>query len=122
MNSPDDGRLHLLAADGKEIWTRPSAGEFIEAGDLRQNGRNYALFLNAPGISLYDLATGKVEWQKTFDPSYVTPSVKVADILRDVPGLEAVVFLTHGEDGCLINFPPKGEPKILWQRKVVPSG
>lgn len=115
----DDGRLRLIAADGKVLWTRPAVGDCIASGDLRQDGGNYLLFTSGPGLVLCDLRGGETLWQTRFEPAYVTPSVKVADILPDVPGSEAAVVFTHGEQACLVSFPPRAQPKIIWQRKVV---
>lgn len=115
----DDGRLRLISADGKVLWARAAIGDCVATGDLRQDGGNYALFTSGPGLVLCDLHSGETIWQKRFEPAYVTPSVKVADILPEAPGLEAAVVFTHGDEACVVNFPPRAEPKVVWQRKVV---
>jgi hypothetical protein len=63
-----------------------------------------------------------MEWQHEFDPEYVAVEGKVANLLHEVPGLEATIFPTYSEEGCLINFPPKGEPKFVWQHSVIVHG
>ena len=115
----DDGRLRLITAAGEVVWTRSAAGALIGSGDLRGDGGSFALFGAGPRLTLMDLTTGEELWRHLFQPAYVAVRAIVADILVDRPGLEAVVFLEHGEEACLVSFPPDAAPEIIWQRRVV---
>ncbi|MGI9427305.1 MAG: hypothetical protein ACR2NM_01515, partial [Bythopirellula sp.] len=115
----DDGRLRLVNSAGAVVWTRPAAGSLIKAGDLRADGGHYALYSAGRRLSLLDLDSGEELWNHRFEPAHVGVRGKVADILTNQPGLEAVIFLQHGEEACLIRFPPQSTPEFVWQRKVV---
>ena len=69
-----------------------------------------------------DAATGETLWSHSFEPQHVDLLVRVADILPERKGLEAAVFLNHGEEGSVINFPPDAAPEFVWQRSVVTAG
>ncbi|MCA9231439.1 MAG: PQQ-binding-like beta-propeller repeat protein [Planctomycetales bacterium] len=114
----DDGRLWLVNYAGKVLWTRGSPGTLLAQGDLRSNGKQYLLMGGGPRLELLSIETGVTEWQHEFRPSFAAVRVRVADILRDMPGQEAAVFLNYSDEGCVINFPPAGEPRIVWQREV----
>lgn len=115
----DDGRLRLVELDGQVRWTKPSAGSLIFYGDLRGNGHDYLLLGSGPRLELLDASSGEVEWHFQFEPAHVQVRTAVADLLPERPGLEAAVFLAYGEEGCLIHFPPTGEPEFVWRHPVV---
>ena len=115
----DDGRLRLVGTDGQVRWTGTSGGSLIFYGDLRGNGRDYLLLGAGPRLNLLEASTGQVEWSFQFEPAHVQVRTAVADLLPERPGLEAAVFLAYGEEGCLIHFPPSGEPEFVWRRPVV---
>lgn len=119
----DDGRLRFIDGDGKVLWTTPSAGEPIYLGDLRTNGGDFALMKAGRSLNLVNLSNGEVDWQFTFVPAHaVVVQGQVADILSERPGLEAAVFPNYCDQGCVINFPPEGEPVIVWRKTVVVPG
>jgi len=118
----DDGRLRLVAFDGHVRWTSTEGGSLIFFGDLRGNGRDCVLLGRGPRLTVLDAATGETDWTYRFEPSHVQVRPAVADILPDRPGMEVAVFLAYGEEGCLIHFPPEGEPQIVWRRTVVEPG
>jgi len=116
----NDGQSSLLGSDGEVHWTRSSVGHLIGSGDLRQDGGQYVLSASGPNLFLIDLANGDEIWRHKFSaPPHISLRGKIANILPDLPGLEAAIFFHHGEEACLINFPPEGEPQIVWKRKVV---
>lgn len=115
----DDGRLRLVNSAGKVLWERSALGQLISSGDLHADGGNYGLFGAGRNVTLIDLNSGQELWRHSFEPAYVGVRAKVADILKEQPGLEAAIFLAHGEEACLISFPPHSKPHILWQRRVV---
>ena len=115
----DDGRLRLVDANGEVRWTAASAGSLIFYGDLRGNGRDYLLLGGGPRLALLNATTGEVDWRFQFEPAHVQVRTAVADLLPERAGLEAAVFLAYGEEGCLIHFPPEGEPEFVWRRPVV---
>jgi len=118
----DDSRLRLISAAGKIVWTRPSAGAWIYQGDLRGNGGNSLLMTAGRRLSLLEMRTGETVWEHRFEPKFVSLRTQVGDICPDRPGLEAAVFLSHGEQGGVINFPPHGEPRFVWWKRVVRPG
>jgi len=118
----DDHRLRLFSPEGKLLWSRLSAGTVCFQGALRQHGGHDLLMASGPRLSLLDASTGKTLWQHRFQPDFVSLRIQVADILPELPGMEAAVFLNHGEKGCVINFPPSGEPRFIWEKKVVHPG
>lgn len=110
-----DGRLRQIAPDGRVEWTsnEPAQG-LVYCGDIRGNGRHYLLVTNGPRLTLMDATTGARDWTFAFEDAHVGMDIKVADILPDKPGLEAVVFQRHGAEACLFEFPPQGEPELRW--------
>jgi len=134
----NDGRLRLVDPNGQVIWTSTKVAPILYHGALRGGSKNYLLLggraelKRAAGaqqgmttgaqLVLMDADTGNVEWQHVFDNprGHVKPAF--GDILTEKPGLEAAVFLSHTEEGCLINFPPSGDPEFIWQKKVVVPG
>ena len=114
-----DKHLKLLTSAGKTAWSRSAVGHLLGAGDLRGDGGRSALFSAGPRVILIDLANGQELWRHEFEPVYCSATGQVADILPEEPGLEAAIFLTHGEEGCVISFLPNAAPEIVWQRKVV---
>ena len=118
----NDGRLRLVSLHGEVRWTSAESGSLIFFGDLRGNGQDYVLLGAGPRLALLDAATGRTDWTYRFEPPHVQVRTAVADILPDQSGMEAAVFLAYGEEGCLIHFPPSGEPEIVWQRTVVEPG
>jgi len=115
----DDSRLRLIDLSGKILWNRPSVGSLIGSGDLRGDGGSYALMSAGPHLTLLDLVTGEDIWKHSLEPAYVFAGGKIADILPEVSGLEAIIVPTHGEEGILISFSADAEPKIVWQRQIV---
>ena len=115
----NDGRLRLVELDGTVRWTSGVGGTLLFFGDLRGNGRDYVLLGSGPQLNLLDAATGAVDWSFRFEQDHVQVRVAVADLLPQHQGLEAAVFLAYGEEGCLINFPPRGAPEFVWRRRVV---
>jgi outer membrane protein assembly factor BamB len=131
-NGPDrmlvyDGRLRLVDRDGKVKWTVGVGGSPVYYGALggrRRGGEspNAILFASGPHLLMLDPETGATRWTYGFGPSHVQLRVVIEDILLELPGLEAAVAQQWGEDGCLINFPPDGEPRVVWQSKLVIAG
>jgi len=124
-----DRMLRLVGADGTVLWTSPTTGHLAFVGDLSVSNSDApgdgpsALVLTAGNrLTILDADTGRERWTHRFDPPHVEVLPVFDDILPDVPGLEAAYALQHGEDGGLINFPPDGEPQILWQGKLVEPG
>ena len=117
-----DDMLRSLSPRGEERWSRGGVGELVFHGELCGDDRSYLLMAAGRTLTLLAAKTGKTLWSHSFEPSYVSLRVRVADILVDRPGLEAAVFLNHGEEGALINFPPHGEPQVVWQKTVVVPG
>lgn len=115
----DDGALRLISSQGSVLWKRSGVGNYVASGDFHADGGHSALFTAGARLVQIDLATGKELWSHTFQPSYVGVRAQVADIIPDLPGWEAALFLVHGEDACLVSFPPQSQPKILWQQRVV---
>ena len=113
-----DGRLRLINAAGEVLWTRGSPETLFYQGDLRGNGGYYFLMGGGPRLELLNAETGATEWQHQFEPSYVAVKLRVANILPEFPGQEAAVFLNYSNEGSVINFPPEGEPRFVWQREV----
>ena len=119
----NDGRLRMVAiADGSVLWTSSDASSLVFFGDLRGDGRDCLLLASGARIALLDGATGETQWQYSFEPSHVYVKVQVADVLPERPGMEAAVVQQYGEEGCLINFPPEGEPEFVWRQTVVVPG
>ena len=118
----NDGRLRLVALDGQVRWTSTEGGSLVFFGDLRGNGRDCVLLGGGPDLTVLDAVTGQTEWTYRFEPPHVRVRPAVADLLPDRPGMEVAVFLAYGEEGCLIHFPPEGEPEIVWRRMVVEPG
>jgi outer membrane protein assembly factor BamB len=134
----NDGRLRLVDVNGQVIWTSTKVAPVLYHGPLRGDDRNYLLLggraaltttngeqrgkTTGPQLVLMNADTGLVEWQYVFNNprGHVKPAV--GDVLPGKPGLEVAVFLSHAEDGCLINFPPSGDPEFIWQKKVVIPG
>jgi len=113
-----DGRLRLISAAGKVLWTRGSPGSLLYQGDLRANDGHYLLMGGGPRLELLNAKSGATEWKHLFQPAFAGVRVRLADILQELPGQEAAVFLNYTNQGCVINFPPAGEPNIVWQREV----
>ncbi len=134
----NDGRLRLVDVDGRVIWTSTKVAPVLYHGPLRGDTTNYLLLggraaltttegaqpskTTGPQLILMNADTGLVEWQHVFESPHGSVKPAVGDVLRDMPGLEVAVFLSHAEDGCLINFPPSGDPEFIWQKKVVIAG
>ncbi len=134
----NDGRLRLVDADGQVLWTSTQVAPVLYHGPLRGGDRNYLLLggraalpatadsqqgaTTGPQLVLMDAETGKVEWQHVFDSPHGHVKPAVGDVLPEKPGLEVAVFLSHSEDGCLIHFPPSGDPEFIWQKQVVIPG
>ena len=117
-----DDRLRLVTADGKELWSRNPTGELCYCGDLHGDGKRRMLMVAGRVLHELDAATGETLWSHSFEPQHVDLLVRVADILPERKGLEAAVFLNHGEEGSVINFPPDAAPEFVWQRSVVTAG
>lgn len=117
-----DGALRLLSPAGEKIWSRGGVGGLVYHGQICGDGRSHLLMASGRNLTLVAAESGETLWSHAFEPSYVDLRVRVADVLPDRPGLEAVVFLIHGEEGALINFPPEGEPQIVWQKPTVVLG
>jgi len=84
--------------------------------------REYLFMSSGSRLFLLDPHNGKTLWSHRFSPPHVQVRAAVADLIPEQPGLEAAVVLQWGEEGCVINFPPDGEPKFVWQRPVVVPG
>ena len=117
-----DSHLRLFAADGKELWSRGACGKLWFYGELHGDGRLCLLMGAGRRLVELDAATGSTIWSHEFEPSYVDLVVRVADVLRNQPGLEAAVFLVHGDEGSLLRFPPNATPEFAWRRPVVTPG
>lgn len=118
----EDGRLRAVTPEGEVLWTGAQSGSVTFFGDLRGNGCDYLVLTSGRVLSVLDAATGKLDWQKVFEPTYVAIRPAIADIFPEKPGLEIAVWQQYGEEGYLLNFPPEGEPQILWQKTVVVVG
>ena len=118
----NDGRLRGVTLSGEVRWTGEGSGSLVFFGDLHGDGRDRVVLEAGNRVTVLDAKNGKQTWRQVFSPPHVRVRTRVADVLPERPGLEAAVFLAHGSEGCLIDFPPAGEPKILWQRAVVPKG
>ena len=114
-----DGHLRLITLNGQVQWTHEQSAGLVYCGNIRSNGRDYLLMTRGPSLMLIDAATGRLDWQFAFDDANVQLNIQVADIMPDQPGLEAVVFQGHGVEACLFQFPPKGQPIILWRINAV---
>jgi hypothetical protein len=117
-----DDRLRLVTADGKELWSRSPTGELCYCGDLHGDGKRHMLMIAGRVLHELDAKTGATLWSHSFEPQHVDLLVRVADILPKRKGLEAAVFLNHGEEGSVINFAPGTAPEFVWQRSVVNAG
>jgi hypothetical protein len=118
----NDGNLRLLTPTGEEIWSRGGVGELVFHGKLCGDDRSHLLMASGRSLNMLAAETGETLWSHSFEPSYVSLKVEVADVLLDRPGLEAAIFFNHGEEGALVSFPPDGEPRIVWQKPVVVPG
>lgn len=118
----DDSHLRLLSRTGQESWSIGAAGNLLYCGELHGDGRQCLLLGSGRYLREVELATGKTLWTHEFQPAHVDPVVRVADILPERSGLEAAVFLNHGEEGTLWSFPPNSQPNLVWQKKVVKQG
>lgn len=118
----NDGRIRAVTPEGEALWTGAQSGGFNYFGDLRGNGRDYLVLSSGRTLTVLEAATGKLDWQKAFEPTYVAVRPAVGDILPEKPGLEMAVWEQYGEEGCLLNFPPEGEPEVLWRKTVVVVG
>ncbi len=119
----NDGRLRMVSIeDGSVLWTSTDGSSLVFFGDLRGDGRDCLLLASGARIAVLDGATGETRWQYTFEPSHVYARVQVADVLPERPGMEAAVFEQYGEEGCLISFPPEGEPEFVWRETVIVPG
>ena len=98
------------------LWTAGQSGAISFFGDLRGNGRDYLVLDSGRTLMVLDGATGNLDWQKVFEPNYVAVRPAVGDILPERPGLEMAVCFQYGEEGCLLNFPPEGEPQDIWRQ------
>ncbi|MBA3483438.1 MAG: hypothetical protein H0T51_16640 [Pirellulales bacterium] len=138
-----DGRLRLVEHDGAVRWTASVAGTPVFHGVLGSNQPaevtdaeatadgpahsadatpNAILFTSGRQLIMLDPVTGQTRWQYEFGPPHAQLKAVVKDILPELPGLEAAVAQQYGEDGCVINFPPRGEPRVVWQAKLVVPG
>lgn len=118
----NDGTLCCLSLHGEFLWTGGFAGSFAWWGDLRGTGRDSLLLTSAYRLAELDGATGEVLWRHDFEPTHTHARVQVADVLPDRPGMEVAVFFQYGEQGCLLSFPPEGEPQTVWETTVVVPG
>lgn len=134
----NDGRLRLVDLDGRVLWTSTHVAPVLYHGPLRGDHRNYLLLggraaipgsedspqgkTTGPQLLLLNVQTGLVEWRHVFHSPQGLVKPAVGDILPEKRGLEAAVFLSHAEEGCLISFPPSGDPEIVWQKQVVIPG
>ena len=89
-----DGRLTVLDADGKEVWSAPAAAARVD-GDL-------VLVQRAASVALLELATGSARWERPIDGT--------AQVALD--GDHAFV----AERRSLTAFGPAGER--LWQTTI----
>ncbi|MCC6492709.1 MAG: hypothetical protein IT424_06790 [Pirellulales bacterium] len=123
-----DGRLRLINREGAVAWTATAgvSSPPVYYGPLGGADRQYAgramLFASGPKLLMLDADDGAACWTYEFGPPHVQLQVVVEDILPDLPGVEAAVGQRWGEDGCVINFPPDGEPRVIWQNKIVVPG
>ncbi|MBM4075522.1 MAG: hypothetical protein FJ267_07750, partial [Planctomycetes bacterium] len=118
----DDGELRLVDSAGHIEWTHPSIGSLIATGDFMGNGHHYALAGAANVLTLFDLKQGQTCWRQDFEPVYVGISGKVADILPDHPGQEALIVPNYDTQAYLLSLVPDQKPEILWQQPVVDEG
>jgi|GEM_PF-969025 len=134
----NDGRLRLIDTNGQLIWTSTKVAPVLYHGPLRGGSKNYLLLggraqlkssdneqrgkTTGAQLVLMDADTGDVEWRHVFSNprGHVKPAI--GDILPEMPGREVAVFLSHTDEGCLINFPPTGDPEFVWQKKVTIPG
>ncbi len=117
-----DSKLRMFSATGEQLWTQPPADALVCNDHLTGTDREFLLLQSGRILDLRDAATGERVWSHTFEPEYVSLRVRVADILPEMPGMEAAVFLNHGEEGALVSFPPEGQPRIVWQKQVTKHG
>lgn len=115
----DDGRLRRVGLDGKVRWTSAESGSPVFCGDLRGNGRDYILLSRGPRLALIDAESGEIEWERRFEPPHAQVRPAVGNVLPERPGLEVAIFLAYDDKGCLLHFPPQGEPQVVWERIVV---
>ena len=121
-----DGKLRMVSPDGAVLWTndqasvaRSASAAVLHYGELRQNGSTSLLVADRRDLTLIDADSGIIEWTHRFEPAHVSlqsrpNSLVVADIRPDLPGLEAAIFPLYSERTYLINFPPEGDPRIVW--------
>jgi FG-GAP-like repeat len=117
-----DSALRLLTMEGKQIWSRGYTGVLHYCGPLGSDAHPRLLMGSGANLVVLDMENGATLWSHTFEPTHVDLVVRVADLLPDVPGQEAAVFLNHGEQGCVVSFLPTGVGNIVWQRTVVEPG
>ena len=117
-----DARLRMVTLSGEVMWTSDETGELFYHGDLSGSGHDVLLVGAGPRLALVDSMTGRTEWAHVFDPPHSQVRVAAGHVLPDRPGLQAAVFLAYDGNGCLLDFPPDGEPEIIWQRQVVGDG
>lgn len=118
----NDSHLRLITGKGDEQWSAAAAGNLVYCGPLHGDGRQCLLLGSGRYLREVDLDTGQTLWTHEFQPAHVDLVVRVADILPERPGLEAAVFLNHGEEGSLWSFPPNSQPELMWQQTVVKPG
>lgn len=118
----NDNALRLISSHGDEIWSRSPAGNLMYHGNLHGDRQSTLLLSAGPRLVEVDASSGKTLWTHEFQPSYVDLVVRVADILPDRPGLEAAIFLNHGEEGSVWSFPPGAPPELVWKCAVVDHG
>jgi len=117
-----DTRMRMVSARGEVKWEGEATGQLCFFGDLRGDGKDALLIGSGPNLYLLDGETGKLIWSHQFEPAYVQVRVAVGKVLTDRAGLDAVVFLAYGEQGCLIHFGPEAEPEFIWDRTVITPG
>jgi hypothetical protein len=117
-----EAKLRMFSAAGDQLWAQPAAGALVCHARMTGTAQEYLLLTYGPTLEMRDASTGEKVWSHSFQPKFTTLRIRVADVLPEVPGLEAVVFLNYGEEGALLNFPPDGEPHVIWQKPVVTHG
>jgi len=115
----NDGRLRRVEEDGEVRWTSGEGGGLLFFGDLRGDGRDRILLGAGPRLALLDAESGETEWARTFEPAHAQVRVAVGEVLPERTGLEVAVFLAYHDWGCLLHFPPIGEPEVVWEKIVV---
>ena len=132
----NDGRLRMVSQDGTVIWTSAKVAPVLYHGPLRGGEKDYLLLggravipaadsdgkTTGAQLVLMDASTGHVEWQYVFENPRGHVKSSFGDVLPEKPGLEAAVFLSHTGEGCLLNFPPSGDPEFVWKKDVVVPG